>query len=53
MIEFLKWLKNNHWHVYKDGTWYTMLARDYTMGKPRRFYTEKQVVELFSNELPI
>ena len=49
MIKFLKGLKDNHWHEYKDGTWYTMLEKDYTVGKPRKYYTEEQVVELYKN----
>lgn len=47
MIELLQWLKENHFHQYKDGTWYTTQERPYTEGKPRNFYTEEQVVKLF------
>lgn len=47
MKELLIWLKQNHWCVYKDGTWYTILERDYIMGKPRKYYTEEQVIALY------
>ena len=49
MIEFLTWLKDNHWHVYKDGTWYSLNDKPYTQEKQRRFYTEEEVVELYKN----
>jgi hypothetical protein len=49
MVQFLEWLKINHFHQYKDGTWYTTNERPYTNGQSRKFYTDEQVVELFKN----
>lgn len=49
MIELLQWLKENHFHQYKDGTWYSTNERPYTNGKQRKFYTDEEVVELFEN----
>jgi hypothetical protein len=46
---FLSWLKDNHFHQYKDGTWYTTQERPYTEGKQRKFYTDDEIVELFLN----
>jgi hypothetical protein len=47
MKEFLVWLKENHWHQYKDGTWYTIKERAYMRGQPRRFYSDDEVIELY------
>ena len=44
---FVGWLKDNHFHQYKDGSWYSTKERPYTEGKPRKFYTDDEVVELF------
>jgi tRNA G10 N-methylase Trm11 len=46
-IDFLVWLKENHWHVYKDGTWFTSKDHAYMNGKPRKFYTEEQLIEKY------
>jgi len=51
--KLLSWLKENNWHLYKDGTWYTLNEKPYTQGKQRKYYTEDEVVKIFSNELPI
>jgi hypothetical protein len=48
MKEFLIWLKENHWHLYKDGTWYTTSERSYMQGKQRKYYTEDEVIELYN-----
>lgn len=48
-IDFLVWLKENHWHVYKDGTWFTSKDHAYIEGKPRKFYTEEQVIKKYEN----
>lgn len=49
-IDFLVWLKENHWYVYKDGTWFTSKDHPYIDGKPRKFYTEEQVIKLYENK---
>jgi hypothetical protein len=50
-IDFLVWLKENHWHVYKDGTWFTSKDHAYMNGKPRKFYTEEQVIQKYNAEM--
>jgi hypothetical protein len=50
MIEFLKWLEDNHWHQYKDGTWYTTQERPYVKGISRKFYTKEELVGIFSTK---
>lgn len=47
---FLGWLKDNKFHQYKDGTWYTLNEKPYVLGKNRKFYTDDEVVELFLNK---
>lgn len=47
MSQFLVWLKDNKFHQYKDGTWYTTNERPYLKGQQRKYYTEAEVVELF------
>jgi hypothetical protein len=47
MKEFLVWLKENYWHQYKDGTWYTIKERAYMRGQPRKFYSDDEVIELY------
>ena len=47
MIELLQWLKDNHFHQYKDGTWYTTKERPYVRGEQRKFYTDEQLMSLF------
>ena len=48
MIEFLKWLGENKWYKYKDGRWYTLKDTPYIQGFSRKFYTEEEIVEIFS-----
>lgn len=50
MIELLVWLKENNWHVYKDGSWYCLNEKDYIHGKSRKYYTEQQVVNKFKTQ---
>lgn len=50
MVNFLVWMKDNHFYQYKDGTWYTTNERNYVYGKPRKYYTEEEVIELFMNK---
>lgn len=50
MIEFLQWLEDNHWYMYKDGTWYTTAERPYVQGISRKFYTKEELVEIFSTK---
>lgn len=47
MIQFTKWLKENHFHQYKDGTWYTTNERPYVLGKNRKFYTDEELSVLY------
>ena len=47
MIELLQWLKENHFHQYKDGTWYTTTERPYVRGEQRKFYTDEQLINLY------
>ena len=47
LIELLVWLKDNKFHQYKEGTWYTINERPYVLVKNRKFYTEEQVIKLF------
>jgi hypothetical protein len=51
MIELLQWLKENHFHQYKDGTWYSTNERPYTNGKQRKFYTDEELMSLFYKKL--
>ena len=48
MIDFLQWLEDNHWHMYKDGTYYSTNERPYIQGNQRKFYTKDELVELFN-----
>jgi hypothetical protein len=48
MIEFLQWLEDNQWYMYKDGTWYTTQERPYVKGSSRKYYTKEELVRLFS-----
>ena len=50
MIEFLQWLEDNHWHRYKDGTYYTTSEQHYIHGKQRKFYTKEELVDKFKTE---
>lgn len=43
MLEFLQWLKENKFHQYKDGTWYTTNERPYINGKQRKYYTDEEL----------
>jgi hypothetical protein len=47
MIEFLQWLEDNHWHRYKDGTYYSTSPDYYVHGTQRKFYTKKKLIENF------
>ena len=49
-INFLVWLKENHWHVYKNGKWFTTTDQPYIDGEPRKTYTEEQVIKLYENK---
>jgi hypothetical protein len=48
MVEFLKWLGENKWYKYKDGRWYTLKETPYIQGFSRKFYTEEEIVQIFS-----
>jgi hypothetical protein len=50
MIEFLKWLGENKWYKYKDGKWFTTTDIPYVGGQPRKFYTEDEIVQIFSTK---
>ena len=50
MVEFLQWLEDNHWHKYKDGTYYTTNERPYVKGISRKYYTKEELVGIFSNK---
>jgi len=50
MIEFLQWIEDNHWYMYKDGTWYTTQERPYVQGSSRKYYTKEELVKLFSTK---
>ena len=52
MIEFLKWLGENKWYKYKDGRWFTLKETPYIQGFSRKFYTEEEVVQIFSTITP-
>lgn len=47
MKEFLVWLKENKFYLYKDGTWYTLNEKPYIQGKPRKYYTDEEVEALY------
>jgi hypothetical protein len=49
MIEFLQWLEDNHWHQYKDGTWYTTQERPYVKVFSRKYYTKQELIEKFKS----
>jgi hypothetical protein len=50
MKEFLIWLKENHFHLYKDGTWYSTNERPYLNGKNRKYYTDDELIKLYENK---
>jgi len=50
MIEFLQWIEDNHWYMYKDGTWYTTQERPYVQGISRKYYTKEELVRIFSTK---
>ena len=50
MINFLIWLKENQFHLYKDGTWYTTKEKPYVQGINRKFYKDNEFVELYKNK---
>lgn len=50
LIEFLIWLKENHWHVYKNGKWFTTTDQPYIDGEPRKTYTEEQVIKKYKED---
>ena len=47
MKDFLVWLKENNFHLYKDGTWFTTSERPYMLDKQRKFYTDDELVALY------
>lgn len=49
-IDFLVWLKENRWHVYKNGKWFTSTDQPYIDDEPRKTYTEEQVIERYENK---
>jgi hypothetical protein len=49
MIEFLQWLEDNHWYMYKDGTWYTTQERPYVKGSSRKYYTKQELIENYEH----
>ena len=49
-IDFLVWIKENRWHVYKDGKWFTSKDHAYIDGKPRKFYTEEELIQKYNAE---
>ena len=53
MKKMLVWLKENQFHLYKDGTWYTTREKGYIQGKPRKFYTEDEVETLYLNSIAL
>lgn len=50
-IDFLVWLKENRWHVYKNGMWFTSTDQPYINGEPRKTYTEEQVIRKYNAEM--
>jgi hypothetical protein len=52
MVEFLQWLEDNHWYMYKDGRWYTTKEQPYIKGISRKYYTKEELVEIFSTMTP-
>ena len=50
-IDFLVWLKENRWHVYKNGKWFTTTDQPYIDGEPRKTYTEEQVIRKYNAEM--
>ena len=48
MVEFLQWLEDNHWYMYKDGRWYTTKEQPYIKGISRKYYTKEELVGIFS-----
>ncbi len=49
-INFLVWLKENRWHVYKNGKWFTTTDQPYIDGEPRKTYTEEQVIQKYEQD---
>lgn len=50
IVKFLVWIKENKFHQYKDGTWYTTNERPYIKGQQRKYYTDEQLIQLFQKE---
>ena len=48
LLHFIQWLKDNNFHQYKDGTWYTTLERPYVKGQQRKFYDDDELVSLYN-----
>jgi hypothetical protein len=51
MIQFIKWLKENHFNQYKDGTWYSTKERPYVRGEQRKFYTDEELIQLYNKAI--
>jgi len=51
MLQFLQWLKENKFHQYKDGNWYTTNERPYIKGTQRKYYTDEQLIELYNKSI--
>jgi hypothetical protein len=49
-IDFLVWIKENRWHVYKNGKWFTTTDQPYIDGEPRKTYTEEQVIQKYEQD---
>jgi hypothetical protein len=49
MINFLTWLKDNHWYACDKG-WYTTKERPYVKRDARKYYTNEELMEKFKTE---
>jgi hypothetical protein len=50
MMEFLTWLKDNHWYACDKG-WYTTKERPYVKGSARKYYTNEELIIKYKTEL--
>jgi len=48
--QFLTWLKENQFHQYKDGNWYSTKERPYIQGKTRKYYTDDELIAKYVEE---
>lgn len=46
-LDFLEFLRERKWYLYKDGTWYSNYKRDYT--KTLRYYSDEELEQEFKN----